>query len=352
MEKLECPCKHKHRKNKAQITINIGGSVVLGGVFVVTSLIAAAFAVKRRRRRDTDKEGLPCKKEAKGTRGLCYTLENPSSTFHQNPCLTDGSTGMAAEEIQVDFIELVSTESLILEENSASMINDENDNFTGDDQELLLADDTRQEIMITSFDICCGMEELPLLVLDSESMNAVEGNIKNDSEDNSSWLERIEIKRQEEEVDSERIMEEETKSVNLVEEDEEGYSGEEYVMEEEAVGAEKMTAETTVAVLWVEDEEEDSSEEDVKDEGDESSEETGSTSAETNAEVIWPAESIEVLSLELKNIMINTQSLESKEKIVEEDGSTKIEELEVSIEALPSGCKEHLGKPAKFIIIN
>ena len=214
------------------------------------------------------------------------------------------------------------------------MINDENDNFTGDDQELLLADDTRQEIIITSFDICCGMEELPLLVLDSESMNEVEGNIKNDSEDNSSWLERIEIKRQEEEVDSERIMEEETKSVNLVEEDEEGYSGEEYVMEEEAVGAEKMTAETTVAVLWVEDEEEDSSEEYVMDEGDESSEETGSTSAETNAEVIWPAESIEVLSLELKNIMINTQSLESKEKIVEEDGSTKIE-----IEALPPDVK-------------
>ncbi|KAJ6873418.1 hypothetical protein NC651_032329 [Populus alba x Populus x berolinensis] len=308
MEKLECPC--KQRKYKAQITINIGGSVVLGGVFVVTSLIAAAFAVKRRRRRDTDKEDLPCKKEAKGSRGL----------------LTDGSTGMAAEEIQVDFIELVSTESLILEENSASMINDENDNFTGDDQEFPLADDTRQEIIITSFDICCGMEELPLLVLDSESMNEVEGNIKNDSEDNSSWLERIEIKRQEEEVDSERIMEEETKSVNLVEEDAEGYSGEEYVMEEEAVG--------TVAVLWVEDEEEDSSEEYVMDEGDESSEETGSTSAETNAEVIWLAESIEVLSLELKNIMINTQSLESKEKIVEEGGSTKIE-----IEALPPDVK-------------
>ncbi|KAH8489146.1 hypothetical protein H0E87_024696 [Populus deltoides] len=348
MEKLECPS--KQRKNKAQITIDIGGSVVLGGVFVVTSLIAAAFAVKRRRRRDADKEDLPCKKEAKGSRGLCFTLENPSSTFHQNPCLTDGSTGMAAEEIQVDCIELVCTESLILEENSASMINDENDNFTGDDQEFLLTDDTRQEIIFTSFDVCCGMEELPLLVLDSESMNEVEGNIKNDSEDNSSWLERIEIKRLEEEVDTERIMEEETKSVNLVEEDEEGYSSEEYVMGEEAVGAEKMTADTTVAMLWVEDEEEeDSSEEYVMDEGDESSEETGSTSAETNAEVIWPAESMEVLSLELKNIMINTQSLESKEKIVEEDGSTKIEEL--FNRGIATGSKEHLSKPAKFIII-
>lgn len=219
------------------------------------------------------------------------------------------------------------------------MINDENDNFTGDDQEFLLTDDTRQEIIITSFDVCCGMEELPLLVLDSEPMNEVEGNIKNDSEDNSSWLERIEIKRLEEEVDTERIMEEETKSVNLVEEDEEGYSSEEYVMGEEAVGAEKMTADTTVAMLWVEDEEEeeDSSEEYVMDEGDESSEETGSTSAETNAEVIWPAESMEVLSLELKNIMINTQGWNRKRRLWRKMEVPKLKSY--SIEALPPEVK-------------
>ena len=74
MEKIECPS--KQRKNKARITINIGGLVVhvLGGVFVVTGLIAAAaFAVKKRRRRDTDMENLPCKNEVKG------------STLHQNP---------------------------------------------------------------------------------------------------------------------------------------------------------------------------------------------------------------------------------------------------------------------------
>ncbi|KAG5223614.1 cilia- and flagella-associated protein [Salix suchowensis] len=221
-------------------------------------------------------EGLPCKNEVKG------------STLHQNPCLTDGSSGMdTAAAIQIDSVELV--------ENSASMINVENDNFTGDDQETLLStDDTRQEIIITSFDDCCGMEELPLPVLDSESMNEVEDSIKNDSEDNSSCLVRIEIIRQEEEEDTGRIMEEETKSANLFEEDEKGTS-EEYVTEEEAVGAEKMTAETTVAILWVEDEEEeDSGEEYAMDEGDESSEETGSASAETNAEAIWPAGSIEV----------------------------------------------------------
>ncbi|KAG5221873.1 cilia- and flagella-associated protein [Salix suchowensis] len=198
-------------------------------------------------------EGLPCKNEVKG------------STLQQNPCLTDGSSGMdTAAAIQIDSVELV--------ENSASMINVKNDNFTGDDQETLLStDDTRQEIIITSLTIV--------------SMNEVEDSIKNDSEDNSSCLVRIEIIRQEEEEDTGRIMEEETKSANL----------EEYVTEEEAVGAEKMTAETTVAILWVEDEEEeDSGEEYAMDEGDESSEETGSASAETNAEAIWPAGSIEV----------------------------------------------------------
>ncbi|KAG5231720.1 cilia- and flagella-associated protein [Salix suchowensis] len=199
-------------------------------------------------------EGLPCKNEVKG------------STLQQNPCLTDGSSGMdTAAAIQIDSVELVSTESLILVENSASMINVENDNFTGDDQETLLStDDTRQEIIITSFDDCCGMEELPLPVLDSESMNEVEDSIKNDSEDNSSCLVRIEIIRQEEEEDTGRIMEEETKSANLFEEDEK------------------------------DEEEEDSGEEYAMDEGDESSEETGSASAETNAEAIWPAGSIEV----------------------------------------------------------
>uniref|UniRef100_A0A6N2MA65 Uncharacterized protein n=1 Tax=Salix viminalis TaxID=40686 RepID=A0A6N2MA65_SALVM len=321
MEKIECPS--KQRKNKARITINIGGLVVLGGVFVVTGLIAAAaaaaFAVKKRRR-DTDMEDLPCKNEVKG------------STLHQNPwsalkhlyVLTDGSTGMdTTAAIQIDSVELVSTESLILE------IDVENDNFTGDDQETLLStDDTRQEIIITSFDDCCGMEELPLPVLDSESMNEVEDSIRNDFEDNSSCLVRIEIIRQEEEVDTARIMEEETKSVNLFEEDEKGYSSEEYVTEEEAVGAEKMTAEKTVAILWVEDEEEgeeeDSSEEYAMDEGDESSEETGSASAETNAEAIWPAGSIE--------FGIEGEDCGGR-------WNTKIEELEDSIEALPPEVK-------------
>lgn len=63
----------------------------------------------------------PCKKEAKGSRGLCFTLENPSSTFHQNP-----------------WSALRHLLNLVQEENSACMINDENDNFTGDDQEFLL----------------------------------------------------------------------------------------------------------------------------------------------------------------------------------------------------------------------
>ncbi|KAG5251859.1 cilia- and flagella-associated protein [Salix suchowensis] len=192
-------------KNKAKTSINIGGLVVLGGALAVSSLIAAAaaFAVKRRRRRYKK-----CKKEVKD---LGFTL--------QNSCLTDGSTGMLSEETQIDSIEVASIESVILEENSASLINGEMENFDGDDQEILITDDPKQEMIIASCGNCCAVEELALPVLDSMPMNEVEDKIQNDySEENSSWSERIEIKGQEQEVDTERIMEEETKSVSLIEE--------------------------------------------------------------------------------------------------------------------------------------
>ncbi|KAJ6686639.1 hypothetical protein OIU79_016414 [Salix purpurea] len=199
-------------KNKAKTSINIGGLVVLGGALAVSSLIAAAaaFAVKRRRRRYKK-----CKKEVKD---LSFTL--------QNSCLTDGSTGMLAEETQIDSIEVASIESVILEESSASVINGEMENFDGDDQEILITDDPKQEMIIASCGNCCAVEELALPVLDSMSMNEVEDKIKNDySEENSSWSDRIEIKGQEQEVDTERIMEEETNS-GEEEEDEEVLSQE------------------------------------------------------------------------------------------------------------------------------
>ncbi|KAJ6729426.1 hypothetical protein OIU85_020350 [Salix viminalis] len=126
---------------------------------------------------------------------------------------------MLAEETQIDSIEVASIESVILEESSASVINGEMENFDGDDQEILITDDPKQEMIIASCGNCCAVEELALPVLDSMSMNEVEDKIKNDySEENSSWSERIEIKGQEQEVDTERIMEEETNSVSLIEE--------------------------------------------------------------------------------------------------------------------------------------
>ncbi|KAJ6940918.1 hypothetical protein NC651_006896 [Populus alba x Populus x berolinensis] len=340
-------------KSKANISINAGGLVVLGGALAVTSLIAAAaaaaFAVKRRRR---DKD-LLCKREVKD---LSFILQNPSTTFHQNTCLTDGSTGMLAEETQIDSIEMVSIGSVILEENSAPVINGEIENFKGGDQKILITDDPKQEMIIASCDNCCAVEELALPVLDSKSMSEGEDKIKNDSEENSSWMERFEIKRQEEEVDTERVMEEETKSVSLIEEekveqkrvegeeeeDEEGHRNEEYDTEEESVCAENLTAVTTVAMRLVEGEEEeedsDSGEEYVMEERYENSEGTGSTCAETNAEAVWAAESIEVLSQTLKNATINMEN--SGKMVTEEDGSTtKTEEFGDSIEALPLAVK-------------
>ncbi|XP_061968179.1 uncharacterized protein LOC133691616 [Populus nigra] len=346
MEKCGSPSS-KLRKSKAKISINTGRLVVLGGALAVTSLIAAAaaaaFAVRRRRR---DKDFL-CKKEVKD---LSFILQNPSSTFHQNTCLTDGSTGMLAEETQIDSIEMFSIESVILEENSASVINGEIENFDGDDQK-----NPKQEMIIASCDNCCAVEELALPVLDSKSMSEAEDKIKNDSEENSSWLERIEINRQEEEVDTERVMEEETKSVSLIEEEkveqkrvegekeeDEGHNNEEYDTEEESACAENSTAETTVAMHLVEGEEEeedsDSGEEYVMEERYENSEGTGSTCAETNAEAVGAAESIEVSSQKLKNATINMEN--SGKMVMEEDGiTTKTEEFGDSIEALPLAVK-------------
>lgn len=327
---------------------------MLGGALAVTSLIAAAAAaafVVKRRRRDKD---LLCKREVKD---LSFILQNPSSTFHQNTCLTDGSTGMLAEETQIDSIEMVSIGSVILEENSAPVINGEIENFKGDDQKILITDDPKQEMIIASCDNCCAVEELALPVLDSKSTSEGEDKIKNDSEENSSWMEIIEIKRQEEEVDTERVMEEETKSVSLIEEekveqkrvegeeeeDEEGHSNDEYDTEEESVCAENLTAVTTVAMRLVEGKEEeeedsDSGEEYVMEERYENSEGTGSTCAETNAEAVWAAESIEVLSQTLMNATINMEN--SGKMVTEEDGSTtKTEESGDSIEALPLAVK-------------
>lgn len=327
---------------------------MLGGALAVTSLIAAAAAaafVVKRRRRDKD---LLCKREVKD---LSFILQNPSSTFHQNTCLTDGSTGMLAEETQIDSIEMVSIGSVILEENSAPVINGEIENFKGDDQKILITDDPKQEMIIASCDNCCAVEELALPVLDSKSTSEGEDKIKNDSEENSSWMERIEIKRQEEELDTERVMEEETKSVSLIEEekveqkrvegeeeeDEEGHSNDEYDTEEESVCAENLTAVTTVAMRLVEGKEEeeedsDSGEEYVMEERYENSEGTGSTCAETNAEAVWAAESIEVLSQTLMNATINMEN--SGKMVTEEDGSTtKTEESGDSIEALPLAVK-------------
>lgn len=264
---------------------------------------------------------------------------------------------MLAEETQIDSIEMVSIGSVILEENSAPVINGEIENFKGDDQKILITDDPKQEMIIASCDNCCAVEELALPVLDSKSTSEGEDKIKNDSEENSSWMERIEIKRQEEELDTERVMEEETKSVSLIEEekveqkrvegeeeeDEEGHSNDEYDTEEESVCAENLTAVTTVAMRLVEGKEEeeedsDSGEEYVMEERYENSEGTGSTCAETNAEAVWAAESIEVLSQTLMNATINMEN--SGKMVTEEDGSTtKTEEFGDSIEALPLAVK-------------
>ncbi|PSR94741.1 FK506-binding nuclear protein [Actinidia chinensis var. chinensis] len=66
------------------------------------------------------------------------------------------------------------------------------------------------------------------------------------------------------------------------------------------------------AILSEEEDDEDEDEEGITERGGESSEGTGDSSIESNAEAIWPAESIEELSEEIKEFTINAQKQEEK----------------------------------------
>ncbi|GFZ13752.1 hypothetical protein Acr_23g0021370 [Actinidia rufa] len=66
------------------------------------------------------------------------------------------------------------------------------------------------------------------------------------------------------------------------------------------------------AILSEEEDDEDEDEEGITERGGESSEGTGDSSIESNAEAIWPAESIEELSEEIKEFTINAQKREEK----------------------------------------
>lgn len=175
-------------------------------------------------------------------------------------------------------------------ENPTPMINGRIENPTSGHQEIILIDDSEQE-SIASFDDCGGIEECSLPLLAGPVEYKEENRIKDDSGEDLLLTEVIGIRK-----------------------------------EVEAADAEKITAEKTPPIHPVEKEEED--DDDMEDRNDEysggteeGSERTGSTSTESNVEAIWPEESIEALSLELTDTVINRQN--SAEKASEEHRTAK-----------------------------
>ncbi|KAJ9187811.1 hypothetical protein P3X46_003228 [Hevea brasiliensis] len=367
---------------------DIGGLVVWGGALAVAGL-AAAFAVRKGRRRGANEISSRRHKEEQASQGLQFILQtSSSSTFHCNPCCaSDGSTKMVAT--QIDSCELFSNESLILEENPASTNNCRNENSKNDYQGILIKDDSKQE-SINSCDNYSGIEELPSPVFDSHSLYVQENRIENDSGEESPLMEVVEegieekeasddVKigerissmhlveengdddqeeetkeesplveinalKKEEPIDSLKICEEKNSSVHSVketEDDDQEYGKESPVVERIEVWKEeesfddapKASEDITSTERSIEDEdddqeeeeeEEDDNEECVMEKGDENSEVTGSSSAGSNEEEIWPLESVEAMSQALKNTSINQQF--SAAKIMEEDETNETQE--------------------------
>ncbi|XP_057508365.1 uncharacterized protein LOC130791236 isoform X2 [Actinidia eriantha] len=140
-----------------------------------------------------------------------------------------------------------------------------------------------------------AIEDDPQMVLSEEEDNPqvqlIEGGEFDDGEN---------IREKKVEVDSVQVTEEEEDNpqVQLIEE-----------REEEEI----ETVEDNPQAILSEDEDEDDEDEDeggITERGEESSEGTGDSSIESNAEAIWPAESIEELSEEIKEFTINAQKQE------------------------------------------
>ncbi|GFS35633.1 DNAse I-like superfamily protein [Actinidia rufa] len=146
-----------------------------------------------------------------------------------------------------------------------------------------------------------AIEDDPQMVLSEEEDNPQVQLIEEEGEFDDGGN----IREKEVEVDSVQVTEEEDEDnpqVQLIEE-----------REEEEI----ETVEDNPQAILSEDEDDDDDDEDeggITERGEESSEGTGDSSIESNAEAIWPAESIEELSEEIKEFTINAQK---QEKIYE-----------------------------------
>ncbi|XP_058188010.1 uncharacterized protein LOC131304692 [Rhododendron vialii] len=135
--------------------------------------------------------------------------------------------------------------------------------------------------------------------------------------------EAIQVKEEEKTIDSARIEAEDNPEIQLIEEE----KGHDHGENNEAVG----TIQDNQLLRFSEEEDSDENdeyadEEEMAEKVEESSEETGDSSMESNAEAIWPLESIEELSQQLK-----------------EESKTNIQKLEEKIDEYRTGETEERG---------
>lgn len=201
---------NRRGKNKGQISVNggnIGGLAVWVGAMAAAGLVAA-FTVKKCIRRDTDK------KEGSGNKGMGSTLQS-STTF---PCSkTDGSA--KKPETQYGSCDVVSSESLISEkENPSPMTNGGNENSSGDQQEILVIDESKRETAAPCdgcdcFESNCKVvDELSLPELDAPLMNKEEGKTENNTDEEWQLIQGTDVLK-EKVVESEKVTDEK----NLIE---------------------------------------------------------------------------------------------------------------------------------------
>ncbi|KAK2649543.1 hypothetical protein Ddye_017032 [Dipteronia dyeriana] len=233
-------------------------------------------------------------------------------------------------------------------------------------QEILLSDDSDQESIALGNDMYCS-DNSSLAVPDGSFLDIEPENIVNNySGENVQFTETIEVIKEEEAVNTDKLVIEENSPTQSIADQEENScveqvidkeeenpeeklaveenllmqsvtkeaeeetqeetvndSNEEHASEIEEEGSQGKLAEEVNLVTQSVEEEEDESEDDDDDDGDDSSEEvteeeedssegTGSSSMDSNVEAVWPAEMIDAPSLELKELSINYQNLGDK----------------------------------------
>ncbi|KAJ8899064.1 hypothetical protein K2173_010217 [Erythroxylum novogranatense] len=350
----------KQGKRKVQINfkgVNIGGLVVWGGALAVVSLIAA-FSVKKSRRKANDDNRT-------SENGVDNTVhESQSSTIYREQCCASfGSRKMI--EAKIDSFE---------EQSPVSVINGQNEDSTVESEDILNTDDTNEENAELCRD-CIKVEEISLgrTNLSGEDLQSTESvyllgeketcdreSINHNSLNNSVQEQSLKAVgnggNENSTVDSDGIVlnndpKEIVESCIGVEEFSSSdptlcgtekaiynFSGEDLpvneavdmVYEKESSYVERSSSEDNSPNQSVEDDEgicdevgcDDNNEEKdrsscedyIIENGEEEGSEEGtiSSSAESRAEAIWPAEEIETLSLELESNVIKRENSEEK----------------------------------------